>query len=294
KVERFHVHFANRAAHTALFVQEVSGIRFGMTAHGQDFMIDLGNEELLREICARADFVAAETDYSRDLLATRCPNSADKMLRVYNGIELEKFAQPSDASRRPGPLRLLSIGRLVEFKGFQILLDACAELRRRGLDFSCEIIGEGDLRVELEARAVSHQLQKNVCFSGERSQDYVLRALADCDLFVLAAVVDSRGASDVFPTVIAEAMTAGKPVISTKVAGIPELIAQGETGLLVPPNEPAALATALEKLMRDESLRDAFGHAGRQRIEQHFTIGRTIEPLLQRFCSRPKTPAASR
>src|SRR5260370_10660436 len=90
-VDHVHVHFANRAAHTAVFLKEISGIPFSVTAHGQDFMKDLGSDDLLREICAAAQFVAAETDYTRDLLSQRCPTSAAKICRVYNGMDLERF-----------------------------------------------------------------------------------------------------------------------------------------------------------------------------------------------------------
>ena len=287
-IRHFHVHFANRAAHTALFVNAISGIPFSVTAHGQDFMIDLGNDELLREICAKAEFVAAETDYSRDLLAARAPDSAEKIFRVYNGIQLKKF-DPAAASRSPGPIRLLSVGRLVEFKGFDVLIEACAELRRNRVEFACEIIGAGPLRDELEARAAEKGLADTIHFSGERSQEYVLSALTACDIFVLAALTDSRGASDVFPTVIAEAMTSGKAVVSTTVAGIPELVVQNETGILVAPRDPHALAGAIERLVGDQGLRTRLGQTGRQRIEKHFTIETTIEPLLQCFAARDET-----
>src|SRR5207248_7458481 len=156
-VHHFHVHFANRAAHTALFLKEISGIPFSVTAHGQDFMKDLGNDDLLREICAAAEFVAAETDYSRELLCTRCPDSAAKIHRVYNGIDLERFPMTNGEPPRPprseqpvaAPYQaphIISVGRLVEFKGFEHLIDACAELARRGFDFACDIIGDGPLR----------------------------------------------------------------------------------------------------------------------------------------------------
>src|SRR5437867_12305988 len=149
-VDHVHVHFANRAAHTAMFLKEISGISFSVTAHGQDFMKDLGNDDLLREICAAAEFVAAETDYSRDLLRQRCPDSAAEIHRVYNGIDLEHFPLTPSATPNPVPV-IISIGRLVAFKGFEQLIDACAELTRRGLDFSCEIIGDGPLRENLRA-----------------------------------------------------------------------------------------------------------------------------------------------
>lgn len=292
-IRHFHVHFANRAAHTALFVKAISHIPFSVTAHGQDFMIDLGNAELLREICARAAFVAAETDYSRDLLAARCPDSAGKIFRVYNGIELQKFAPVVASSRPPGPIRILSVGRLVEFKGFDVLIDACAELQRAGVAFTCEIIGDGPLREELETRIAKQNLADKVRFAGEQSQGYVLGAVAACDIFTLAAVVDQQGASDVFPTVIAEAMASGKPVVSTTVAGIPELVARDETGLLVPPRDPQALAVALLQLIGDEALRAQFGRAGRTRIERNFAVERTIEPLWQRLTTGDSFDRAS-
>ena len=290
RVRHFHVHFANRAAHTAMFVKAVSGIPFSMTAHGQDFMSDLGNDELLRELCASAEFVGAETDFSRDLLAARCPESRSKIFRVYNGIDLSRFPRrdmilhvPGRAEDRPSKIRFLSVGRLIPFKGFDILIDACAELQKRGINFDCEIIGDGALREELEERASRQNLGERIHFAGEQSQNYVQAALRDCDVFVLASAPDERGASDIFPTVIAEAMATGKPVVSTIVAGIPELVANGESGLLVPPRDARALADAMEQLARDENLRGDFGRAGRLRIEQKFTIEKTIEPLLERF-----------
>lgn len=289
RIRHFHVHFTNRAAHTALFVKAISGIPFSVTAHGQDFMVDLGNDELLREICAGAEFVGAETDYSRGLLAARCPASAEKIFRIYNGMDLKKFDRAMESLRSPGPVRLLSVGRLVAFKGCNVLIDACSELRRNGLEFACEIIGDGPLRGALETQIAQHDLANHVRLSGERPQSYVLASLAGCDLFVLAATVDERGASDVFPTVIAEAMTSGKAVVSSTVAGIPELVAQDETGFLVPREDPRALAGALRRLIEDAALRKDFGRNGRRRIETHFTIEKTIEPLLSRFT---KTDAA--
>jgi len=290
RVPHFHVHFANRAAHTAMFVKAISGIPFSITAHGQDFMSDLGNDELLRELCASAEFVGAETDFSRDLLATRCPESRSKIFRVYNGIDLSRFPRrdvllhvPGQTEARPSEIRFLSVGRLVAFKGFDILIDACAELQKRRLNFDCEIIGEGAVRAELEERVSRQNLRERIHFAGEQSQNYVFAALRNCDIFVLASALDERDASDIFPTVIAEAMASGKPVISTTVAGIPELVANGETGLLVSPRDARALADAMEQVARDENLRSDFGRAARLRIEQEFTIEQTIEPLLARF-----------
>jgi glycosyltransferase involved in cell wall biosynthesis len=288
-VDHVHVHFANRAAHTAMFLKEISGIPFSVTAHGQDFMKDLGNDELLREICAAAEFVAAETNYSRDLLRQRCPDSATKIHRVYNGMDLTRFPAANQETSTNQMPRIISIGRLVAFKGFEYLIDACAELSRRGLEFTCEIIGDGPLRCDLEARITKLNLADRVRLLGSLSQGAVVEKLKGADIFALASVTDAQGASDVFPTVIIEAMAAARPVVSTRLAGIPESVVHGETGLLVPPEDTPALAEALGRLIEDEKLRFHYGRAGRARIEQHFRIEHTVAPLIELL---RKTPGA--
>src|SRR5437899_2992231 len=290
-VDQVHVHFANRAAHTAMFLKEISGIPFSVTAHGQDFMKDLGSDDLLREICAAAEFVAAETDYSRDLLRQRCPNSAGKIHRVYNGMDLTRFSSPNEEVSINQVPRIISIGRLVAFKGFEYLIDACADLARRSLDFNCEIIGDGPLRGDLEARIRRLKLSDRVHLLGSLSQGAVLEKLRSADIFALASVIDNQAASDVFPTVIIEAMAAARPVVSTRLAGIPESVVDGETGLLVSPEGTMALSEALGRLMEDAKLRLHYGRAGRARIEQHFRIEHTVEPLIELL---HKTPGAYR
>jgi len=287
-IDHVHVHFANRAAHTAMFLKEISRIPFSVTAHGQDFMKDLANDDLLREICAAAEFVAAETDYSRDLLRQRCPESAVKIHRVYNGMDLTRFPTPDEEAaspRRTGiapyPVRIISIGRLVAFKGFEYLIDACADLARQGLQFTCEIIGDGPLRDDLEARIRNLKLSDRVHLLGSLSQEAVLEKLKAADIFALASVTDTQGASDVFPTVIIEAMAAARPVVSTRLAGIPESVVDGETGLLVSPEDTMALAEALGRLIQDAKLRFHYGRAGRARLEQHFRIEHTVGPLIE-------------
>jgi glycosyltransferase involved in cell wall biosynthesis len=287
-VDHVHVHFANRAAHTAMFLKEISGIPFSVTAHGQDFMKDLGNDDLLREICAAAEFVAAETDYSRDLLRQRCPDS--RIHRVYNGMDLTRFPAPNYEASINQAQRIVSIGRLVTFKGFEYLIDACAELARQGLKFTCEIIGDGPLRGDLETRIRKLNLSDRVHLLGSLSQGAVLEKLKSADIFALASVTDAQGASDVFPTVIIEAMAAARPVVSTRLAGIPESVVHGETGLLVPPEDTMALAEALGQLIEDVKLRLHYGRAGRARIEQHFRIEHTVAPLIELL---QKTPGAS-
>ncbi len=278
-VSHVHVHFANRATHTVLFLKRL-GFTFSFTAHAQDFMVDLGSDELLREMAREAEFVITVSDYSRDLLAHTCPDSADKIMRIYNGIELDDF--PKAQPERDGPLRLLSVGRLIEFKGFQNLLGAVRALNERGVQVEARIIGEGPMRTTLE-REISANGLLNVELLGMRSQKQIQRELAEAHLFVLPSMVDQKGASDILPTVITEAMACGLPVVSTTVAGIPEMVSGGETGLLVPPDDAYALADAIMELSIDGARRKALGDAGRKRAEEMFSLNITAAQLAVKF-----------
>ena len=153
--------------------------------------------------------------------------------------------------------------------------------RAEVLNFTCEIIGDGPLRGDLEARIEKLDLSGRVHLVGSLSQGAVLEKLRSADIFALASVTDAQGASDVFPTVIIEAMAAARPVVSTRLAGIPESVVHGETGLLVPPEDTMALAEALSRLIQDAKLRLHYGRAGRERIEQHFRIDQTVAPLIE-------------
>ena len=292
-VEHFHVHFANRAAHTALFLKAMSGIRFSLTAHGQDFMADLGNDDLLCEICDEAEFVAVETEYSRGLMQARCPNAASKIHRVYNGMDLANFANASPRTATGSPAEILSVGRLVAFKGFEYLIEACAQLRQRSVPFHCEIIGDGPLREKLQHHIAQLRLGDRITLSGALPQDCVQERLRACDIFALASTTDDHGASDIFPTVILEAMASARPVVSTVLAGIPESVIDRETGLLVPAGESGLFADALETLCRNAELRARYGAAGRDRVEQHFQVETTVQPLVELLPKTATTPPAT-
>jgi glycosyltransferase involved in cell wall biosynthesis len=290
EVDHFHVHFANRAAHTALFLKAMSGIPFSVTAHGQDFMADLGNDDLLCEICEAAEFVAVETEYSRGLMQARCPNAAQKIHRVYNGMDLTHFLGASANLATSAPIEILSVGRLVAFKGFEYLIEACAQLRQRSIQFRCEIVGDGPLREKLQQHIAELRLSDRVNLAGALPQDCVLEKLRGCDIFALASTTDDNGTSDIFPTVILEAMASARPVVSTTLAGIPESVVDKETGLLVPAGESGLFADALETLCRNPELRMRYGAAGRSRVEEHFQVGTTVQPLIELL---PRAKAAT-
>jgi glycosyltransferase involved in cell wall biosynthesis len=279
-VAHFHVHFARNATHTGLFIKEISKIGFSFTAHAQDFMLDVGSDELLREMCREATFVVAVSDYSRELLVQKCPEAAKKIYRIYNGIDLRTFqaSPPRSPALRP---RIVSIGRLVEFKGFRDLIAACAELKKRGLQFECEIIGDGPLRNTLQNAIAAAGLDGVVRLPGALPQEEVVRRLAGCDVFALACIVDREGASDILPTVILEAMATARPIVSTRLAAVPEIIRDGDSGLLVAPGCVEELANGLESLLRDPQLRAQLAAGGRRNVEEKFDVDKTAAQLLE-------------
>src|SRR6266542_4475722 len=261
-VAHFHVHFASHATHTALFIKEISKIGFSFTAHAQDFMLDVGSDELLREMCREAAFVVTVSDYSRELLVHKCPDAAGKIYRIYNGIDLRKFqpGPPRSPALRP---RILSIGRLIEFKGFR------------------EMIGDGPLLGALQNAIATAGLDGIVRLPGALPQEEVVCRLADCDVFALACIVDREGASDILPTVILEAMASARPIVSTRLAAVPEIVRDGESGLLVAPGDVEGLANALESLLRVPQLRRRLGAAGRHNVEARFAVDKTAAQLLE-------------
>jgi glycosyltransferase involved in cell wall biosynthesis len=283
-VTHIHVHFANRATHTALFLKEL-GFTFSFTAHAQDFMVDLGSDDLLREMITAAEFTIAVSDFSRDLLVNISPASASKIIRIYNGIELDDFAPAKPEAG--GRLRIVSIGRLIEFKGFHWLISAVALLKQQGLDVEVRIIGDGPWRGDLEAQILNEGVGDQVHLLGVRSQEQIKRELAAAQLFVLPSIVDRKGASDILPTVITEAMACRLPVVSTTVAGIPEMVVHGQTGLLVEPGDAAGLAKAISELASDPEKRKLLGEAGRKRSEELFALSVTAGQLGGHFSDIP-------
>ena len=287
-VTHVHVHFANRATHSALFLKKL-GFTFSFTAHAQDFMVDLGSDELLAEMVRESAFTVCVSDFSRRLLCQTCPGNDDKVIRLYNGIELDDF--PAAKPERTGRFRLVSIGRLIEFKGFQHLVNAMSLLKARGLDAEARIIGEGPWRAKLEPQIEAAGLQDRIHLLGVRSQLQIKAELEEAHAFVLPAIIDRKGASDILPTVITEAMACRLPVVSTKLAGIPEMVMDGETGLLVEPKDDEALADALARLAADPAMRQRMGIAGRARAEKLFALSVTAGALGTRFSQLPQDNA---
>ncbi len=228
----------------------------------------------LEELIWRAKFVVTVSDFSAELLRKRFPLSARKIHRVYNGIDTGSFPLARPARNPP---RIVTVGRYIEKKGFDDLIAACAVLRDRGVAFECRIIGEGPLEAELAAAIERADLRGRVELTGPKPMAEVAATLQGARVFALPCVEEADGGMDNLPTVIAEAMAAGLPVVSTTLAGVPEMVADGATGLLVPPRSPEKLADALERLLKRPGLAWWYGRRGRMRAGRLFEVRNTAQ-----------------
>jgi glycosyltransferase involved in cell wall biosynthesis len=275
-VRHVHAHFAGMAARTAFWIHRFFPMTFSFTAHANDIFAPRHFEIGLDKLVDAARVIVTETDYAAQFLRERFPQRADSVHRIYNGLDLAEFER-ADFSSTP-PL-IIAIGRLIAKKGFAELVRACALLAERGKLFRCEIIGEGPLENELRAQIAQVNLQKHFTLSGAKPQREVRQHLGTASVFVLPSVLDPEGGMDNLPTVIMEAMATGLPVISTSIAGIPEMVVQHETGFLVQPADPIALAKAIEDVSDDRLLAQKLGEAGHQRAQELFSIEKNVREL---------------
>ena len=282
-VSHLHAHFATAPALLAMFASELTGIPYTFTAHARDIYVDT-RRKLLRKEMERARAVVTVSEYNRRYLSTEIsPKSNGKVHCIYNGIDLSdfKFRWPRKSNSR-APV-ILSVGRLIEKKGIEDLINASAILKQRGRAFKVEIIGSGPLRRPLEIRAAQLGLGECIEFLGAQPQEKVCAAYERSAVFALPCVVTAEGDRDGIPTVVLEAMASGVVVVSTPVSGIPELIDSGRDGVLVPPNNPALLAEALDLLLGDAQLRERLICAARAKVESQFVIERSSGQLLNLF-----------
>jgi glycosyltransferase involved in cell wall biosynthesis len=275
-IRHVHAHFAGMAARTAYWISRFFPVTYSFTAHANDIFAPRDFEIGLDKLIHAARVIVTETDYAAQFLRERFPERADRIHRIYNGLNPAEFGRADFPSTPP---LIVAVGRLIAKKGFANLIRVCGLLAERGKSFQCEIIGEGRLENELRAQIEQMGLQNRVALSGAKPQRDVRQRLAAANVFVLPSVVDSQGGMDNLPTVIMEAMATGLPVISTDIGGIPEMVVQDETGFLVRPGDTVALAGAIEKVIDDRLLAQKLGRAGYERAREFFSIEKNVRDL---------------
>jgi len=290
--EHLHAHFAHDPTLVALLVHRLTGLPYSFTAHARDLVqIPAASLEVrAAEAAALVTCCAANASYVE---ATLPKDQSPKLHVIHHGVELERFAP-----HPPRPVRavanLVSVGRLVEKKGFADLLLALRGLKSDGHHFVFRLYGDGPLRPALVELRDSLGLTREVHFLGEQNRDEVLAALADSDLFVLTPVVTDDGDRDGIPNVLVEAMACGLPVVSTSAGGVPELVEHGTNGLLADPGDVAMIQKQIARLLADEVLRRQLGRAGRATVEAHYDVNHAAQQLAQIFRGRPLQPTGRR
>lgn len=283
-VGHVHVHFAGVAARTAFWLKKFHNIEFSITAHANDFFVN-SDADRLTSLFEEAKFVVTVSDYSVQRLADMFPVLRGKVHRVYNGIDTGWFSQER---KQPAVPTLLGIGRLIEKKGFMDLIEACGLLN--DLDFRCLIVGEGPLYAQLEARIQQLGLSGKVYLLGPKTECEIKQLLAGSTIFALACCTESDGGRDNLPTVIMEAMAASLPVVSTRLAGVPEMVAHGESGLLCGEGDVPGLAANIRTLLGDPEKGRAMGLRGRQLAAELFDSDATTRGLVRVFREHQALP----
>ncbi len=283
EIDHLHVHMGDVGADVARIVAKLERNRrrprpftWSMTVHGPDELLHPGRYKLRQKV-EDADLVIAISEYARSqLVAMVSENQWSKIHVVHCGLDFDRWPGRT-ANRGSGPLRVLCVGRLQPQKGHSVLLMAAALLRDRGIDFEMTLAGDGPERGDIETRINCLRLGGRVRLIGAVGQSNIPSLFPRFDVFCLASV------SEGLPVVLMEAMATGLPVVTTRITGIPELVEDNVSGLLVPPARPDQLASALERIHRDAALRQRLAVAGKAAVSKGFRIQDSAMALEEHF-----------
>lgn len=275
-VDRLYAHFLHTPASVARYAAIMRGLPWMCSAHAKDIYTSPDWE--LAEKMADLEWLATCTAHNVEHLGRLPGVEASKINLVYHGLDFSRFPDTPERDEHADPVTILSVGRAVEKKGYPGLLRALSQLPTE-LDWRLVHIGGGALTNTLQQQASDLGLDDRVDWLGARAQADVFDAYVSSDVFVLNSRIAGDGDRDGLPNVLMEAQAMGLPCVATRVSAIPELIDDGDTGLLVPPDDDAALAQALRRLIEDQALRRRIGNAGHDRVHRMFSMERGIDTL---------------
>ena len=286
-VRHVHAGFVHYPGSVAWLVHRITGRTFSLATHAKDMVHS--PPALLRRKLSEAEVVFTCTQFNvPELEARAAPAGIRRLRRIYHGANLERF--PFEPGPRLDPPLILSVGRLVEKKGLDHLVTACRLLADRGRSFQCRIVAASrDRWDEISAQIRTMGLSERVQLTGPLDQDELRRWYRSACVFALPCVVAEDGDRDGIPNVLVEAAASGAPLVTTAVSGIPELVRDGETGLVVPPRVPVALAHAIERLLDSPELCQSLRSGARSRVEEFFDLRRNAVLVAREFgaLSRP-------
>ncbi|MFO8085816.1 MAG: glycosyltransferase family 4 protein [Desulfobacterales bacterium] len=281
----FHAHFAHSPTSVAMFASFLSGIPFSFTAHAKD--IYTSDPRQLREKIGLSRFVVTCTEYNRKHLRRLSQHNRAAVLtpihRVYHGIDMDLFSSGADQNINKKsispPYQIMTVARLTTKKGLPTVYEALRILKCRGISFNHTLIGDGDDRRQVLSLIKKLGLEKESQWLGTQPHHVVLEHYRKSDLFVLGCEIAANGDRDGIPNVFIESMAMGVPVVGTDISAIPELIENERTGLLVPSENPEALAYAMIRLLHNQSLRDRIVDNARKKVKKYFDNHQLINDL---------------
>jgi len=288
-IEHAHIHFAMSCATPGMLASYASGIPYSVTIHGPSVFLK-AREYRVDEKVKRASFAVCISEFCRNKVASLCGSKDRNKLHVIHcGVNPETYSPPRVVYGRNSqlptpnsqlPIHLLSVGRLAHCKGFHILLEAIAHLKSKGVPVKLNLIGDGPERALLENHAGELGIGDCVTFEGGVGQDDIQAYYDACDIFVLPSFDEG------VPVVLMEAMAKEIPVVTTRITGVPELVEDGVSGVLVNPGNAEELANAVAHLAEDAELRKIFGKAGREKVLDEFDSrknARSLKILFERY-----------
>lgn len=286
RIRHLHAHFCHTSTTVAMLASQLSDVPFSFTAHAKDiYREDMNPGDLLQVKLRRARFAVTCTK-ANEVYLDRLRPPQTPLHTIYHGLDLSLFAPSGDAQDTTAKPLILSVGRMVEKKGFTYLVEACRLLRERGYEFRCQIVGGEDSYAETIKRSIEQsKLPDTVTLHTAVTQEELRRIYEQATVFVLPCQVIENGDRDGIPNVLVEAMAMELPVVSTNISGIPELIEHGVNGMLVPQKDAEALACAIQELLNNSNLRRQLGAAAREKVCRDFDAKRNILTLKALFDS---------
>jgi glycosyltransferase involved in cell wall biosynthesis len=288
--EHLHAHFAHDPALVALLVARLTRLPYSFTAHARD-LVQIPPTSL-KARAAEAKALVTCCEANADYIASALPGTPARVSVIRHGVELDQFS-PQPRPPVVADARLVTVGRLVDKKGFPDLLQALGRLNASGRSISCQVYGDGPLLKPLMKLRDSLGLANAVHFAGEHSRASIIQALRGADLFVLTPTVTEDGDRDGIPNVLVEAMACGLPVVTTSAGGIPELVTHGLNGLLTAPGDVESIENQIASLIDTPELRQRMGAAARRTVESGYDVNMAAEQLHRIFLSQQTVGEAS-
>jgi glycosyltransferase involved in cell wall biosynthesis len=281
-INHIHAHYATHPALVAWLINQLTGISYSITVHAHDIFVE---KPMLATKLQDSVFVSSISEFNRKYLVDMFGSWVQQKTQIVRcGIDPAYYGNEKSVNAgRTGRLEIISIGSLQPYKGHMYLVKACIELQKNGIPFRCRIVGGGDLRPMLERAIRENHLDDLVELMGPRTQDEVSRLLRTANCYVQPSVITPSGKMEGIPVALMEAMVSGIPVIATSISGIPELVRNGDTGWLVPPENVNALADALSQVYRDPAEAHKRARSGRRWVLDEFELLSNVKKLSSLF-----------